>query len=190
VSFTITTTRLRLRPLSLEDLDPMLALWTGPGVRRFLFDDQIISRQQAEREIIDSIKRFGTLGCGLWGAALRGDTRLVGFCGYRFFHQPPQLQLLYGVDPAHWSKGLATEAARAMIRFALEDLGFDRVIASADAPNAASLRVMEKAGMNFDRRDLVNGLDTIFYSIERQDLKSDDSFYEVHRSEDVPANSN
>jgi ribosomal-protein-alanine N-acetyltransferase len=175
----ITTDRLCLRPLSLDDLEPLHALWTDPSVRRFLFDDQIISRELAASEISQSIERFETDGCGLWGATLRHESRLIGFCGYRPFHDPPRLQLLYGFHPSHWSKGLATEAARAMIAFGFERLGFESVISSADAPNTASLRVMEKAGMTFDRRETVNGLDTVYYSLDRAEFMTDKSFYEV-----------
>jgi RimJ/RimL family protein N-acetyltransferase len=175
----ITTARLTLRPLRVEDLDSVHALWTDAGVRRFLFDDQIISREQAASEISQSIERFETDGCGLWGAWLRKESELVGFCGYRPFHEPPQLQLLYAFYPNQWSKGLATEAARAVIRFGFEALCCESVIASADAPNAASLRVMEKTGMTFDRRETINGLDTISYKLVREDFRPDNSFYEV-----------
>jgi len=175
----VTTARLSMRPLSFDDLESAYALWTDPGVRRFLFDDQIISREQAESEISQSIERFETDGCGLWGVSLREQPGLIGFCGYRPFHDPPQLQLLYGFYPDQWSKGLATEAARAMIRFGLEELGLPSVIASTDAPNTASRRVMEKAGMSFNRRETINGLDTVSYSLVREDFKPDNSFYEV-----------
>jgi len=166
----IKTARLSLRPLGLDDVEPMLTLWTEPGVRRFLFDDQIISREQAADEINGSIARFETHGCGLWGAALLQETSLIGFCGYRFFHEPPELQALFGFHPDYWSKGLATEAARAMIRFGFERLNLESVIASADGPNAASLRVMEKAGMIFDHRGTVGGLDTVYYRLDRKDF--------------------
>ena len=180
----ITTARLRLQPLSHDDLEPLLALWTEPGVRRFLFDDEIISREQVTAEIDNSIRRFETDGCGLWGALPREETKLIGFCGFRFFHDPPELQLLYGFHPDHWSKGLATEAARAMIGLAFERLGLQRVVASADAPNIASLRVMERAGMKFDRRQTVNGLDTVYYRLDRQDYVPDSSLYELLSSFD------
>ena len=55
-------------------------------------------------------------------------------------HQPPQLELLYGIAPEHWNKGLATEAANAIIRHGFDTLGFERIEASTDAPNAASVR--------------------------------------------------
>jgi ribosomal-protein-alanine N-acetyltransferase len=168
-----------LQPLGRDDLDSIHALWTDPGVRRFLFDDQIISREQAAAEINESIDRFEAHGCGLWAARLRVESELIGFCGYRFFHEPPQLQLLYGFHPRHWSKGFATEAARAMIRFGFENGGFDFVIASADTPNLASLRVMEKVGMSFDNRETIDGLDAVYYKLDRQDFKPDNSIYEL-----------
>jgi ribosomal-protein-alanine N-acetyltransferase len=179
MSVIIRTARLSLRPLTLDDLDSIHALWTNPGVRRFLFDDQIISCEQAAAVINDSIARFETHGCGLWGARLRELPELIGFCGFRFFHDPPQLQLLYGFHPDHWSKGFATEAARAMIRFAFEQAGLDFVIASADAPNLASLRVMERAGMRFDRRETVDELDAVYYRLDRRDFTPDMKSYEV-----------
>ena len=182
MKMTITTARLSLSPMTLDDLEAVHSLWTDPGVRRFLFDDQVIPIEQTESEISDSTGRFAVNGCGLWVARLRDDPTPIGFCGYRPFHDPPQLQLLYGFFPNSWCKGLATEAARAMIRFGFEKLGLDWIDASADTPNVASFRVMEKAGMSYDRRDEVNGLDTISYRLLRANFKPDDSFYEVRSS--------
>ena len=101
---------------------------------------------------------------------------MIGFGGYRFFHEPPELQLIYGLAPAYWGQGLAAEAARAMIRYGFEILRLDEIIASADAPNEASFRVMKKAGMTFQKRLLLDGLDTIYYVISRQDFEAIDSF--------------
>jgi RimJ/RimL family protein N-acetyltransferase len=56
---------------------------------------------------------------------------LIGFCAFRPFFEPPELQLLYGLLPAYWSKGLASEAARTIIAFVFEELGF---FASSPAP--------------------------------------------------------
>ena len=61
-----------------------------------------------------------------------------------------------------------------MIRYGFETLGFDEIIASADAPNEASFRVMEKTGMTFQKRVLIDGLDTIYYAVSRADFQADD----------------
>jgi ribosomal-protein-alanine N-acetyltransferase len=84
---------------------------------------------------------------------------LIGFCGFWHFHEPPELELLYGIAPDHWHKGLATEAANAMIRYGFDVLRFERIVASTDAANTASVRVMERAGLRFWKREMTNGLD-------------------------------
>lgn len=163
----IETDRLLLRPLAPADAEAMHALWTDPAVRRYLFDDEIIPRAVVDDEIAGSARLMAARGYGLWAVRLRDTHEIVGFCGYRFFHEPPQLQLLYGLAPAYWRRGLATEAARAMIRYGLDVNGFERIIASADAPNVASHRVLERAGMRFMKRETVNGLDTVYYELAR-----------------------
>ena len=44
----IETERLRLRPLTANDLEDLHLLWTDADVRKYLWDDQVISREQAE----------------------------------------------------------------------------------------------------------------------------------------------
>ena len=161
------TERLVLLPLAPSDAEALHALWTDPAVRRYLFDDEIIPRSLVDEEIATSERLMATHGYGLWTARMRDADTIIGFCGYRFFHEPPQLQLLYGLAPAYWGRGLATEAARAMIRRGFDVNGCDRIIASADTPNVASHRVMERAGMRFWKRETVNGLDTVYYEVTR-----------------------
>lgn len=163
----IETDRLRLRPFGSADADEIHRLWTDPGVRKYLWDDEVISREQAEAAIAESIAHFQDAGLGLWAASLREEPEVIGFCGYWFFRDPPELELLYGVATKHWGRGFATEMARALIRYGFDKLALDRIVASTDAPNIASVRVMEKCAMRFDRREIVNGLDTIFYAIAR-----------------------
>lgn len=163
----IETSRLRMRPFGQGDVDTLHLVFTDPGVRRFLLDDQIVPREWVEAEIAASIARFEAGSAGLFCVYSKDDETLIGFCGFRSFFEPPELQLLYGLLPAYWSKGLATEAARAMIEFGFQKLGFDRISASADEPNGASLRVLEKAGLVFDHRRTIKDLDTAFYVLDR-----------------------
>ena len=136
---------------------------TSPGVRRYLWDDQIIDLNQV-REILDVSKSsFTENGFGLWAISSRAVDAVIGFCGFWHFHEPPQLELLYGVSEEHWNTGVATEAARAVLELGFNELGFTRIQASTDAANSASERVMQKLGMKFWKREDANGLDTIFY---------------------------
>jgi ribosomal-protein-alanine N-acetyltransferase len=163
----IETDRLRLRPLERNDVDPLHALLIEPGVRKHLLDDEVIPRERAAEFVDTSIGSFEANGYGLWGVLPNDASTLIGFCGFWLFHEPPQLELLYGLGEEHWHKGLATEAAAAMIRHGFDALSFERIEASTDAANQASVAVMERTGMTFWKRELTNGLDTIYYAIHK-----------------------
>ena len=167
----IETERLSLRPLTLDDVDELHRLWVEPGVRRYLWDDEVISRERARAVVEESVALFESRGLGLWAVRSRAGDELIGFCGFWFFHDPPRLELLYGIAPALWNRGLATEAARAMLGYGFGQLSFERIEASTDAANAASVRVMERAGMSFWKRELTNGLDTIYYALTREGFR-------------------
>jgi RimJ/RimL family protein N-acetyltransferase len=161
----IDTARLRLRPLTPPDLDALHRLLIQPGVRRYLLDDEVIPRERTRSFIDTSVASFEANGYGLWGAIERARGELIGFCGFWLFHEPPRLELLYGLGDDHGRKGFATEMAAAMIRYGFETLAFDRIEASTDAPNTASVAVMQRAGMAFWKREITNGFDTIYYTI-------------------------
>lgn len=167
-TLSIETARLRMRPFEPGDVDELHRVFIDPGVRRFLLDDQIVPRKWVQEEIAASIARFESGTGGLFCVRSKDHEALMGFCGFRPFFEPPELQLLYGLLPAYWKQGLATEAARAMIEFGFKELGFEQIAASADVPNSASIQVLEKVGMVFDRRETINDLVTVFYSIRRK----------------------
>lgn len=167
-SFNIETARLRLRPFTREDVDELHRLFVEPGVRKFLWDDEVIPRERTESVIETSIASFEAKGFGLWAILPQAKDALIGFCGFWLFHDPPQLELLYGLSEAYWSKGLAAEVAGAMLSYGFEQLGFERIEASTDAAHAASVRVMQKAGMTFWKRECTNGLDTVYYAATRE----------------------
>ncbi len=157
------TSRLELRPLAPVDTEPLHALWTASGVRRYLWDDEVIPLDRTSAVVAESMRLFETAGYGLWGARLHSAADLVGFGGYWFFHEPPRLELLFGVAEPQWGKGLATELASALLTFGLTRGGFREVLASTDAPNVRSVRVLMKLGFRLERRAMANGLDTLFF---------------------------
>jgi [ribosomal protein S5]-alanine N-acetyltransferase len=164
----IKTERLILNPLSLTDIELLHNIWIKPEVRKYLWDDEIIPIDQTEEIVKKSLDMFSNNGTGLWKVIYL--EQMVGFCGYWYFHHPPELQLLYGVDPSHFDKGIATEVARAMIKYGFEVLNFEKIVGSTDAPNLASIRVMEKVGMSFEKRVEKQGLDTIYLAISKQEF--------------------
>lgn len=173
-------TRLRLTPVADDDAPQLHTLWTAPGVRRYLFDGATLSPQQTAEMIGESRRLQRGEGTGLWVVRNRGD-RLVGFAGYWYFRQPSSLELVYGVAEDAWGQGIATEATLWMMRHGFTALGFTQVVASTDAANVASVRVLEKVGMTLRQRATVDGLDTAFYAATREPWLSQQGFAAVSR---------
>src|SRR5262245_27123082 len=185
----IETERLALCPVVTDDIDELHRLWIDPGVRKFLWDDQVIPRETAVAVVESSIDSFAAHGFGLWAICFKNDPGLIGFGGLRLItedggentedggentedgSEKAEVELLYGVAPENWGKGIAPEAARAVLRYGFEELNLERIYAGADPPNAASFRVIEKLGMKFARKTVINGLEAVYYLMNRNDDK-------------------
>src|SRR5215510_26660 len=114
----IETTRLMMRPFAMDDVDDLHRLWVDPGVRKFLWDDQVIPRETAIAVVESSIESFVYHGFGFWAICFKNDPELIGFGGLRHFTEDggvtSEVEILYGVALGHWGKGVATEVAGAV----------------------------------------------------------------------------
>jgi RimJ/RimL family protein N-acetyltransferase len=161
----LTTEALELRPCAAGDLDVLLRLWTNPAVRRFLFDDREVSREEALHFIERSETCFREEGYGLWLFFEKGDPSLAGFSG--LLRSPEgEASLIFGTRPDLDGRGYAFQAAAAVVDYAFGTLGIARVVADVDEPNAASIRVLEKLGMRRTGRSIVNERPLMDYEIE------------------------
>jgi RimJ/RimL family protein N-acetyltransferase len=151
------TQRLVLRPWTHKDVDALHALWTAPGVRRYLWDDVVITRDVAERLVDSHIALADHHGIGYWALHILpvslAEAPVAGFCGFRFVDDGPEIELVYGLQAEHWGKGLATEACLAAIEYLWCSTGFQRVYARTDPPNEGSVRVMRRLGMAHESTD-------------------------------------
>jgi [ribosomal protein S5]-alanine N-acetyltransferase len=163
----IQTRRLRLTPLADADVPELHRLWTSVGVRRHLWDGRVIAREQTRDLVARSQFLFEEQGYGLWGAREPEQAELIGFSGYWFFRAEHDLELLYGLDPALWGRGFGLELARGMVRYGVETLGLPEIRASTDPANVASVRILQRLGFLFDKRAVVQGLETAFYRLPR-----------------------
>ena len=162
----LTTTRCVLRPITAADESQLHELWTNAGIRRYLWDDEVIPLARTRAAIEHSERLFEERGFGLWGARPTDSPNLGAFAGLWPFRDPPELELLYGVAERLWGTGYAPEIAQAVIAHCFGSLNMPVVRASTDAANAASVQVLEKLGFRLACRKTVGGLDTNFYELQ------------------------
>jgi ribosomal-protein-alanine N-acetyltransferase len=163
------TPRLVLRPVRPHDHATLHGMFIQPGVRRFVFDDEIVTLEQVTEIIQTSGDLFRTQQFGLWlarpsPASAAGDAP-IGFGALWHFRDPPELELLYGVADAEVGLGYGREIARAVIDYGFTTLHMPAIRASTDAAHVASRRLLEALDFSFDRQAVVGALDTVFYSL-------------------------
>ena len=120
-----------------------------PRVVRFLTPG---GRPMSHQETIEQLARFRRAwdehGFGLWAVEERATGRLVGRVGLSYHRLwPAEPEVGWKLDPDVWGRGYATEAGAASLHHAFETLGFQRVVSIVRPDNAASIRVMERLGI-------------------------------------------
>ena len=143
----LSSERLKLYPVTLEDVDALFALWRDPDVRRYLWDDRQITRREAEELVRQFLAAGSQQGHHLWTVETKDGAALAGFAALREIEDTGEVELLYGLAPQFWGRGLATEASRAVLEYGFDVLGLPRIWARTDPPNTASMGVARRLGM-------------------------------------------
>jgi RimJ/RimL family protein N-acetyltransferase len=148
------TERLKLRRLCADDVTQLIALDSDPEVMRFISKGEPRTRAEFERVFLPRMLGYWRPWPpqGFWVAHLQDGDEFVGW-----FHlrpdkiDPGEMELGYRLTRTSWGRGLATEGAQILVGNALGDWGYAKVSARTLVDNLASRRVMEKAGLRFER---------------------------------------
>ncbi|MBC8031113.1 MAG: GNAT family N-acetyltransferase [Pyrinomonadaceae bacterium] len=173
----IETSRLLLRMLSMQDLDEFALIFADSEVMKFIGIEAgtTLSRAETEDTLEKMIVFWTRNGFGRWAVIDKVDRKLVGLCGLRLLDGVPELFYLFA--EASWGKGFATEAAAATLRYGFEELEFDRIIAVIRPGNTASITVVTKIGMSYEKEVSHYGVDGVRYAITRREFRPADSTY-------------
>ncbi|NJP34917.1 GNAT family N-acetyltransferase [Micromonospora thermarum] len=160
-AYPIRTERLLLRPLTVGDVDALLAYRSRPDVCRYVpfdpMDRQLISERLAGHWATVALTDEGqglTLGIELARTGeLVGDVVL-------FWHSREHRggEIGYVLNPDVAGHGYATEAAHALLRLGFDELGLHRIVARIDERNDASVKVARRLGMRQEARLVQNEL--------------------------------
>ncbi|MEM7102905.1 MAG: GNAT family N-acetyltransferase [Bacteroidota bacterium] len=146
----IETERLILREMIPGDVDDMLRLHSDPEVQKYTGENIITSRKEIKEKIkLLRKQNYETHGFGRWVTILKEGMQFVGWAGVKYLPEFDEIDLGYRFLKEHWGKGIATEASKAILEYAFNDLNLNRIIAIAMLDNKASIRVIEKVGMQF-----------------------------------------
>ncbi len=147
MTIAIETPRLIIRSVTMADVEGVMASWK--------LDEGPISHTEAGQKVSWMLSnhaqnRLGKVVHLCLAIILKGTGGFIGWCGLDHRDQAKaDPALFYLLKAAYWGKGLATEAAQALLGYAFGEMGLSSIHGGAAPENLASKRVMEKIGMRY-----------------------------------------
>lgn len=178
---TIETDRLIIRSVQLADVDELHTdifsddelMATG------IYLGRVLSYEETQQLVEEMCRpRIDSQSISPSIFLFKSTNELVGYGGlssetnwgdlFRTTDERLDVEIFYVFKKAYWGMGLATEMAKAMIDYALNQCGADRVWTSIQARNIASQRVVEKAGMSLVQKTSQDGSEIYVYVIAKE----------------------
>ena len=148
----IQTERLLLRPFTLDDAPFVLTLLNEPSFLDFIGDKQVRNLEDARQYILTGpIASYQQKNFGLLLVELRDAPTPIGMCGLLKREDLPDPDIGFAFLPDYWGRGFAFEAAVAVMKDARKRLNLNQILAIVNPDNDASIKLLERLGLKFDR---------------------------------------
>ncbi len=164
----VDTERLELRWLTLDDAPMMLAVWNDPAFMQFVGDRGVRTLEEAQLSLqTGPMNLYVEHGYGPFRVIRRIDGASMGICGLFRRDGLDEPDIGFALLPEYCGEGFAYEASIAVLDHAREVLDLPRVTAIVSPENSASIRLLEKLGLHYDKLMRLPGddKDVSLYSI-------------------------
>jgi ribosomal-protein-alanine N-acetyltransferase len=169
------TERVRLEPWETGDWQGLHAIASDGEVMRYISGGTPWNELQTQEFVARQIRHFAERGYCLWKLSVKsdevGERDVDGLCGIQPLAETNEIEVGWWLARPYWGQGIATEAARAAACDAFDRARLPRLVAIARKENAASLRIMEKLGMKYERDHVHRGIPVVMYSVSEADWR-------------------
>jgi len=159
------TDRLVLREFEVEDSNNFYELNLNPKVIQYT-GDKAFQNIRATEKFLKNYSDYKLNGFGRWAVIDKSNEDFLGWCGLKYVEKLNETDIGFRFFEKHWNKGFATESAEACLKFGFEKLNLKTVIGRAMAENFASLKVLEKLGMKYEKEFNFDEHKGLIYRIE------------------------
>lgn len=165
----IETQRMKLSRWEPADAVAFRPIAQDPIVMRYVNNGEPWSDAKVGEFIARQMRHISLRGFCFWKIQRKPDGRLIGLCGLQALPLGCRWEVEIGwwLTPRYWGRGLASEAASAVMSAARNSLRTNRIVAIAVAENYASRRIMQKIGMRYERNVRHRGFQVVLYATRR-----------------------
>lgn len=148
---TLETDRLLLRRIEPGDLEDIFEYASDPEVAKYCTWEAHSSLEESTDFLKSVLDRYENGEVAPWGIVHKADGKLVGTCSFLGWSiRDARAEIGFALSRKYWGCGLMTEAVREIISFGFREMKLNRIQGNCEVENAASARVMEKAGMKLE----------------------------------------
>ena len=148
--------RLILRCFTEADAPLILELNSNPEIVKYVHEPTLKTVEQAEEIITNIILPQYKNNLGRWAIITKTDNDFIGWCGLKYRPEIDEIDLGYRLMQKAWGKGYATEAAAKTLEYGFRTLNIKLITGRAHIENLASIKVLEKIGMDFIGEGIVD----------------------------------
>ncbi|WP_298308364.1 GNAT family N-acetyltransferase [Flavobacterium sp.] len=142
------TSRTYLRELTIDDALHFHELNADKEVIKYTGDVAFESIEKA-KEFLLNYNHYKKFGYGRWAVIDKSNHEFLGWCGLKYTAEVDEVDIGFRFFKMHWNKGFASESAKACIDYGFEKLNLNSIVGRAMEANIASIKVLEKIGMNY-----------------------------------------
>jgi ribosomal-protein-alanine N-acetyltransferase len=164
--FIAETQRLLMREMTTDDAEYAYLLNLDPEVIQYTGDKSFESIDDA-RNFLTNYDHYKKYGYGRWALILKETNEYIGWCGLKYLPEANKNDVGFRLMKKYWNKGYATEAAIKSLELGFHRFNMESIVAHADIENHASIRVLEKIGMTFEKHYYEEERKCAAYKIDR-----------------------
>lgn len=168
MKYSIETGRLFLRELTIEDAKSFYELNLDPNVIKYTGNGPFVNIEEASN-FLQNYKDYHENGCGRWAVIDKQNNEFLGWCGLRYDHKTMDTDIGFRFFEKYWNRGFATESARVCLHYGFQKLNRQKIIGRAMAANTASIKVLEKIGLSFEKNFDFDGHSGVVYRIKKEE---------------------
>ena len=163
------TDRLNLRAFTLDDIHAAYEMDRDPEVNRYTGEKGVQSIDDMRQRILHHvIGDYEKHGFGRFAVDEKSSGDFIGFAGLKYLPEMDEVDIGYRFVRRCWGKGIATEAGEAVMDYGWGTLGLKRIIGLVLEGNRASIRVLEKLGLQFEKMIQTDGVEAMCFAIEAE----------------------
>lgn len=157
-----------MRPASDADLADLTALMADPDVAGRLYHGVLDAAAAAA--LLETFEdTWRAHGYGMWSLRRRGGGAFVGVCGLWNRDDGLGVATRVAIARAAWGQGFAAEAGQAILRYAFEVAGLQRLVSITRASNPVAQRVLSRIGWRLEETLEKDGRTILRYAMTRED---------------------